>query len=59
MFQGTDIMSSTKIVDLMKLPPVTLMGDLYSSVNRDIYYPAPLLDLWIKSTQPPHDSPSG
>ncbi|XP_073221640.1 sister chromatid cohesion 1 protein 1 [Cicer arietinum] len=56
--KGTDIMSSTKIVDLMKLPPVTLMGDLYSSVNRDIYYPAPLLDLWIKSTQPPHDSPS-
>ncbi|KAJ1426337.1 Winged helix DNA-binding domain superfamily [Sesbania bispinosa] len=55
----TCIMSSTKIANLMKLPPVVLIGDLFTSENNDIYYPAPLLDLWIKSTQPPHDSPSG
>ncbi|KAK7300494.1 hypothetical protein RJT34_11339 [Clitoria ternatea] len=54
----TDIMSSTKIANLMKLPPVVLAGDLFSSENNDIYYPPPILDLWIKSTQPPHDSPS-
>ncbi|XP_061351696.1 sister chromatid cohesion 1 protein 1 [Gastrolobium bilobum] len=54
----TDIMSSTKIATLMKLPPVVLIGDLFTSENKDIYYPAPILELWIKSTQPPHDSPS-
>ncbi|KAK7276417.1 hypothetical protein RIF29_17556 [Crotalaria pallida] len=56
--QLTNIMSSTKIANLMKLPPVVLIGDLYNNENREIYYPAPLLDLWTKSTQPPHDSPS-
>ncbi|AES99472.2 sister chromatid cohesion 1 protein, putative [Medicago truncatula] len=54
-----DIMSSTKIANLMEVPPVALNGGLLSRVNKDIYYPAPLLDLWIKSTQPPHNSPSG
>jgi len=43
----------------MKLPPVALSGDLFTAENNDIYYPAPILDLWIKSIQPPHDSPSG
>lgn len=57
--QRHDIMSSTKIANLMEAPPVALNGGLLSSVNKDIYYPAPLLDLWIKSTQPPHNSPSG
>ncbi|XP_024638994.1 sister chromatid cohesion 1 protein 1 [Medicago truncatula] len=53
-----DIMSSFKIVNLMEVPPVALYGGLLSTVNKDIYYPSSLLDLWIKSTQPPHDSPS-
>ncbi|CAL0317623.1 unnamed protein product [Lupinus luteus] len=56
--EPTNIMSSTKIANLMKLPPVVLIGDLYNNENGDIYYPAPLLDLWTKSTQPPHHSPS-
>ncbi|KAE9606184.1 putative rad21/Rec8-like protein [Lupinus albus] len=56
--EASDIMSSTKIAKLMKLPPVVLIGHLYNNENGDIYYPAPLLDLWTKSTQPPHDSPS-
>ncbi|KAL2317099.1 hypothetical protein Fmac_030975 [Flemingia macrophylla] len=52
------VMSSTKIANLMKLPPVVLIGDLFTRENNDIYYPKPILDLWIKSNQPPHDSPS-
>ncbi|RYQ99999.1 hypothetical protein Ahy_B07g088049 [Arachis hypogaea] len=55
----TDIMSSTKISNLMKLPPLVLIGDLFTSENRDVYYPAPILDLWNKSIQPPKHSPSG
>ncbi|KAJ6909870.1 hypothetical protein NC652_020775 [Populus alba x Populus x berolinensis] len=49
------IMSTTKISNLMELPPTVLIDD---NGNREIYYPAPLLELWNKSTQPPHDSPS-
>ncbi|KAJ6901222.1 hypothetical protein NC651_019082 [Populus alba x Populus x berolinensis] len=49
------IMSTTKISNLMELPPTVLIDD---NGNREIYYPAPLLELWTKSTQPPHDSPS-
>jgi len=52
-------MSSTKIANLMEVPPVALYDGLLSTVNKDIYYPSSLLDLWIKSTQPSHDSPSG
>lgn len=57
--QQTNVLSSTKIANLMKVPPVALIGDLFTAKNNDIYYPAPILDLWIKSIQPPHDSPSG
>ncbi|KAG8644865.1 sister chromatid cohesion 1 protein 1 [Manihot esculenta] len=53
-----DIMSTMKVANLMDLPPTVLMDDLYTPENRQIYYPAPLLELWMKSTQPPHDSPS-
>ncbi|TKY56895.1 Sister chromatid cohesion 1 protein 1 [Spatholobus suberectus] len=54
----TNLMSSTKIANLMKLPPVVLIGDLFTRENNDVYYPKPILDLWIKCIQPPHDSPS-
>lgn len=57
--QQNDVMSSTKIASLMKLPPVVQIDDLFTAVNDNIYYPKPILDLWIKSIQPPHDSPSG
>jgi len=43
----------------MKLPPVALIGDSLTAENNNIYYPAPILDLWIKSIQPLQDSPSG
>ncbi|KAI5434035.1 sister chromatid cohesion 1 protein 1 [Lathyrus oleraceus] len=56
--QRHGIMSSTKIADIMEVPLVALNEGLFSSVKKDIYYPTPLLDLWIKATQPPHDSPS-
>ncbi|XP_065872708.1 sister chromatid cohesion 1 protein 1 [Euphorbia lathyris] len=46
-----------KVPNLMELPPLVLLEDL-STRDNQIYYPAPLLDLWMKSTQPPHDSPS-
>ncbi|CAI0416092.1 unnamed protein product [Linum tenue] len=52
------IMSRMKVASLMELPPMVLVDDLSINANKDIYYPAPLLVLWTKSTQPPHDSPS-
>ncbi|KAK8467007.1 hypothetical protein PHAVU_008G221700 [Phaseolus vulgaris] len=54
----TNVLSSTKIANLMKLPPVALIGDSFTAENNNIYYPAPILDLWIKSIQPLQDSPS-
>ncbi|KAF3976793.1 hypothetical protein CMV_000048 [Castanea mollissima] len=54
-----DIMSTMKIVNLMELPPVVLIGDLFINGAREVYYPPPLLELWMKSIQPPHDSASG
>ncbi|EEF41480.1 cohesin subunit rad21, putative [Ricinus communis] len=53
-----DIMSKMKTANLMELPPLVLIDDLSANANGEIYYPAPLLELWMKSTQPPHDSPS-
>uniref|UniRef100_A0A7N2MFG4 Sister chromatid cohesion 1 protein 1 n=1 Tax=Quercus lobata TaxID=97700 RepID=A0A7N2MFG4_QUELO len=53
-----DIMSTMKIVNLMELPPVVLIGDLFINGDRAVYYPPPLLELWMKSIQPPHDSAS-
>ncbi|GFY83485.1 Rad21/Rec8-like family protein [Actinidia rufa] len=52
-------MPTMKIKDLMDLPPTVLVCGLFATGNREIHYPAPLLELWMKSTQPPHDSPSG
>ncbi|XAR65966.1 hypothetical protein NMG60_11011989 [Bertholletia excelsa] len=46
-----------KISKLMELPPLILICGL-STENGQIHYPAPLLELWTRSTQPPHDSPS-
>ncbi|XP_062157140.1 sister chromatid cohesion 1 protein 1 [Alnus glutinosa] len=54
----TEIMSTMKIVNLMDLPPIVLIGDLFVNGSRVVYYPPPLLELWMKSIQPPHDSPS-
>ncbi|XP_057510038.1 sister chromatid cohesion 1 protein 1-like isoform X1 [Actinidia eriantha] len=48
-----------KIRDLMDLPPTVLVCGLFVTGNRGIHYPAPLLELWMRSTRPPHDSPSG
>ncbi|WCJ19937.1 Sister chromatid cohesion 1 protein 1 [Euphorbia peplus] len=51
------IVNRMKVADLMELPPLVVLEDL-STRDNQIYYPAPLLDLWRRSTQPPHDSPS-
>ncbi|XP_050208798.1 sister chromatid cohesion 1 protein 1 isoform X2 [Mercurialis annua] len=53
-----DIMSTMKVADMMRLPPLVLIDDLSTNGGKEIYYPAPLLELWMRSTQPPHDSPS-
>ncbi|KAK1570344.1 hypothetical protein Q3G72_000521 [Acer saccharum] len=55
---SSNLLSTTKIANLMELPPLVLIGDLFTKENRAIYYPDALLELWTKSTQPPHDSPS-
>ncbi|KAH7839187.1 hypothetical protein Vadar_000896 [Vaccinium darrowii] len=52
-------MSTMKIGNLMDLPPTVLLCGLFGSGKREVHYPAPLLELWVRSTQPPHDSPSG
>ncbi|XP_009617668.1 sister chromatid cohesion 1 protein 1 [Nicotiana tomentosiformis] len=51
--------SSMKIARLMEVPPMALLEGLLTNGNREVHYPAPLLKLWMRSTQPPHDSPSG
>ncbi|XP_038981076.1 LOW QUALITY PROTEIN: sister chromatid cohesion 1 protein 1 [Phoenix dactylifera] len=49
---------STKISNLMMdLPPVALISGL-EKFPAEIYYPAPLLELWRKCTQPKLDSTS-
>ncbi|XP_015877444.1 sister chromatid cohesion 1 protein 1 isoform X1 [Ziziphus jujuba] len=50
--------STMKIANLMALPPQVLMDNLFTTGSREIYYPSPLLKQWMKSSQPPHDSPS-
>ncbi|XP_011076663.1 sister chromatid cohesion 1 protein 1 [Sesamum indicum] len=55
----TDALSTMKIATLMGLPSVVLVEKLVTSGNRQVHYPAALLEMWMRSTQPPHDSPSG
>lgn len=57
-FQRFNATSTMKIGNLMDLPPTVLLCGLFTTGNREIHYPAPLLELWVRSTQPPHDSPS-
>lgn len=57
-FQRFNAMSTMKIGNLMDLPPTVLLSELFTTGNREVHYPAPLLELWVRSTQPPHDSPS-
>ncbi|KZV39271.1 sister chromatid cohesion 1 protein 1 [Dorcoceras hygrometricum] len=52
-------MATMKASTLMDLPSVVLMEGLFTNGNRQVHYPTPLLELWIKSTQPALDSPSG
>ncbi|XWS74777.1 hypothetical protein CRYUN_Cryun01aG0026400 [Craigia yunnanensis] len=54
----TNNLSNLKIAKFMKLPSTVLLDDMFVKGNQEIPYPAPLLDLWKKSTQPLHDSPS-
>lgn len=52
-------MSRMKIAKLMDLPAVVLMDDMFSNRIQEIHYPAPLMELWIRCTQPHHGSPTG
>ncbi|XP_041025455.1 sister chromatid cohesion 1 protein 1 isoform X2 [Juglans microcarpa x Juglans regia] len=54
----TEIMSTMKIANLMELPPVVLIGGLFINGSKAVHYPPPLLELWMKSIQPPHGSAS-
>lgn len=51
-------MSAMKISKLMNLPPVALLDGL--NCREEIHYPAPLLELWMRSTEllPSQNSPS-
>ncbi|KAL8093675.1 sister chromatid cohesion 1 protein 1 [Apium graveolens] len=57
--KSLDSMPTMKIKDLMDIPPVVIACRLFDKGYKQIYYPAPLLEQWLRSTQPPHDSPSG
>ncbi|KAL3834818.1 hypothetical protein ACJIZ3_009554 [Penstemon smallii] len=54
-----DPLSTMKISTLMDLPSIVLFERLFTNGNKQIHYPASLLELYTKITQPPHDSPSG
>ncbi|XP_022743895.1 sister chromatid cohesion 1 protein 1 [Durio zibethinus] len=54
----TNILWTLKIAKLMEFPSTVLMDDMFVKGNQEIPYPAPLLDLWKKSTQPHRESPS-
>ncbi|PHU15806.1 hypothetical protein BC332_17011 [Capsicum chinense] len=53
------VLSSMKIARIMEVPPIALLEELFTNGNKEVHYPAPLLKLWMRSTLPPHDSPSG
>ncbi|KAI5648606.1 hypothetical protein M9H77_34611 [Catharanthus roseus] len=53
-----DFMSRMKTSTLMELPPLVLIEKLFSNGTGEVHFPAPLMQLWMRSTQPPHDSPS-
>ncbi|KAL3521282.1 hypothetical protein ACH5RR_019431 [Cinchona calisaya] len=56
----SDAVSKRKIADLMELPLTVLLDGLSIYGNREVHFAAaPLMELWRKSTQPQHDSPSG
>ncbi|KAI8010557.1 Sister chromatid cohesion 1 protein 1 [Camellia lanceoleosa] len=55
-----DAMSTMEIGNPMELPPVALICGLSTTGNREIHYPASLLEqLWRISTIPTRDLPSG
>ncbi|GAB2270999.1 hypothetical protein Dimus_005854 [Dionaea muscipula] len=51
--------SKMKLAQLMDLPPVVLSSGLIANCTGEIHYPTPLMELWMRSRQPPEDSPSG
>ncbi|GMH04185.1 hypothetical protein Nepgr_006024 [Nepenthes gracilis] len=51
--------STMKITQLMELPPVVLSYELLDNGGREIYYPAPLMEMWMRNVVASHSSPSG
>ncbi|KAM1095057.1 hypothetical protein ACFX2B_009855 [Malus domestica] len=54
-----DVMATMKMANLMDLPPKVLMEDLFTTGSKNVYYPRPLLDMWMKSVRTPRESPAG
>ncbi|XP_071929855.1 sister chromatid cohesion 1 protein 1 isoform X5 [Coffea arabica] len=57
--QRSGAMSKRKIANITELPLTVLHDGLFTYGNREVHFPAPLLELWKKCTQPAHDSASG
>ncbi|XP_071934420.1 sister chromatid cohesion 1 protein 1-like isoform X3 [Coffea arabica] len=57
--QRSGAMSKRKIANITELPLTVLHEGLFTYGNREVHFPAPLLELWKKCTQPAHDSASG
>lgn len=53
-----NLLSTMKIPKLMDLPSVVLMDDVLRNGIQELHYPAPLMELYMRSIQPSHDSPS-
>ncbi|KAM1639959.1 hypothetical protein FF1_010018 [Malus domestica] len=54
-----DVMATMKMANLMDLPPKVLIEDLFTTGSKNVYYPRPLLDMWMKSVRTPRESPAG
>lgn len=54
-----DPLSMMKIGTVIDLPSIVLVEKLFMNGYRQVYFPVPLLEMWIRSIQPPHESPSG
>uniref|UniRef100_A0A7N0RII7 Rad21/Rec8-like protein N-terminal domain-containing protein n=1 Tax=Kalanchoe fedtschenkoi TaxID=63787 RepID=A0A7N0RII7_KALFE len=57
--QSTGVLPNMKLSYLMELPPLVLLCGLFINESQEIYYPPPILELWMRNTQPPQDTPSG
>ncbi|KAL5568821.1 hypothetical protein UlMin_025396 [Ulmus minor] len=48
------ISSKMKLANAMELPPTILAENISTIANEEVYYPQPLMELWLNSSQPLH-----